>query len=160
MGIRETVNQNPRVALGVMTGVVAIAVGYVVMQVLASRKNFPSKSPDDYFTTDDGKTFFTASRDNLPPFDYQGKQAVHAYVFECPGTGKRFVGYLERYTTEARKKLVETKAADPGIQMNGRELKKPGDTTWVKSSDIKAVDKIMDVRCPDGKPAEQVEPGV
>src|SRR4051812_28709047 len=103
MGIRETLNQNPRIALGVMIGVVAIAVGYVVMQVLASRKTFPSKSPEDYFTTDDGKTFFAASRDNLPPFDYQGKQAVHACVFECPGTGKRFVGFLERYTVEGRK---------------------------------------------------------
>src|SRR3954466_10383727 len=121
MGIRETLNQNPRIALGVMIGVVAIAVGYVVMQVLASRKTFPSKSPEDFFTVDDGKTFFAASRDNLPPFDYQGKQAVHAYVFECSDSHKRFVGVLERYSAESRKKLIETKMADPGIQMNGRE---------------------------------------
>jgi len=160
MGIRETINRNPRIALSVITAIVVVAVGYVVMQVLASRRAFPSKSPEDYFTTDDGKTFFAASRDNLPPFDFEGKQAVHAYVFECPGTGKRFVGYLERYSAEARKKWIETKLADPGIQMNGRELKRPGDTTWVKSSDSKAVEKVMDVRCPDGKPAELVEPGV
>jgi len=160
MGIRETINRNPRIALGAITAVVVVAIGYVVLQVLASRHAFPNTSPEDYFTTDDGKTFFAASRDNLPPFDHEGKQAVHAYVFECPGTGKRFVGFLERYTAEAHKKLVETKVADPGIQMNGRELKKPGDTTWVRSSDMKAVEKIMDVRCPDGKPAEPVEPGV
>jgi len=160
MGIRETMNRNPRITLGAITALVVVAVGFVVVQVMGSRRAFPTASPDDYFTTDDGKTFFAASRDNLPPFDYQGKEAVHAYVFECPGSGKRFVGYLERYSAEAHKKLLATKAADPGIQMNGRELKKPGDSTWVKSSDLKAVDKVTDVRCPDGKPAEPVEPGV
>jgi len=155
MGIRETMNRNPRITLGVITAVVAIGVGYVVVQVMAARRTFPTKSPDDFFTVDDGKTFFSASRDNVPPFTHEGKEAVHAYVFECKG--KRFVGYVERFTPEAHKQLLN-KQATPATYMNGRELKKPGETNWVKSGDLAAADKVTTVLCPDGQPAEPVEP--
>src|SRR2546423_7266214 len=133
MGIREWINQHRGVATGMVSAVVLLAVGLIVVQVMASRKKYPSESPDSYFSVDDGKTFFVASSDNIPPFDYKGQQAVHAYVFQS--NGKKFVGYLERYTSDARSAILAGKRS-PQIERFGRELKKPGDKEWVKSGDL------------------------
>src|SRR3954471_9854250 len=152
MGIRETINNNPRAATGVMIGVVVLAIGYVVVQVMASRKKFPDSSPDSYFSIDDGKTFFTANSDNVPPFEYNGKQAVHACVFQA--NGQRFVGYLERYTPEARAAILAGKRT-PQIERFGRELKRPGDPIWVKSGDLATEPKItQNIHAPGGTTAE------
>ncbi len=106
-GVREWMNEHQRVTIGIFVGIVLVAIGAIVAQVLASRKAYPAASPDSYFTTDDGKTFFVASSDNIPPFDYSGQPAVHAYVFQCGG--KKFVGYLERYTSDARASILAGK---------------------------------------------------
>jgi hypothetical protein len=147
IGIRQRMNENPRVTAAVIGAIVIASVGAVVMQVRSGRHMIAARLPDAFFSVDDGQTFFTAGGENVPPFDYQGKTAVHAVVFECGG--KRFVGYLERYTPEAHQQMIDGKAT-PATQMYGRELKRPGDKTWVKSGDLKAVASVIDVRCPDG----------
>src|SRR3954447_5588752 len=146
MGIRDKVNNNPRAAVAVIGAIVVLTVIAVVVQVLGSRRGPRMTMPDSYFTVDDGKTFFPASSSNVPPFEYQGKEAVHAYVFECDG--KRFVGFVERFTPEARKLMVAGKGT-PQTRVYGRELKKPGDKTWAKSGDFAAVEKVMDIKCPN-----------
>ncbi len=146
--MRQWLNEHPRLAAGVITGVVALAVGLVVVQVLGARQRFPTSLPKAFYSDDDGKTFFALGTENVAPFDHKGKQAVMAYVYECDG--KRFVGYLERYTPEAREKLIGKKSFTPQDQINGRELKRPGDATWVKSGDLAAVAKVIDVKCPGG----------
>jgi hypothetical protein len=152
MGIRQRMNEKPGVTMGVLGGIVVVAVGLIVMQVLANRKTFKSTLPDLYYTVDDGKTFFAANSKNVPPFDYQGKQAVRAYVFRCPN-GKTFVGYVERYNEAAHKLMLAGKGTID-TQVFGRELKKPGETKWVKSGDNDAVAKVCEVKCPDGQPGE------
>jgi hypothetical protein len=143
------------VAAGIVTGVVALAIGVIVVQVLGARQKIPSALPKSYYTIDDGKTFFVAGSENIAPFDYKGKQAVAAYVFECKGT--RSVGYLERYATESRQRIVAGKGT-PQDHLYGRELKRPGDATWIKSSDLAGVTKVTNIKCPDGGMPEQVEP--
>jgi hypothetical protein len=149
MGARQWLNEHRGVTTGAVAAAVALTVGLIVMQVLASRRTITTKLPDAYFTFDDGKTFFTANTTNIPPFDYQGKPAVRAYVFQCPGH-EPFVGYVERYIPEARKALLENRAT-PGTQIKGRELKKPGDSKWARSDDFAGVAKATDISCPDGK---------
>lgn len=148
MGLREWMDRHRGATMTIIGVVVLIAVGAIVAQVLANRKTYPSGMPDSYFTCDDGKSFFAASSENIPPFDYKGQQAVHAYVFDC--NGKRFVGYMERYTPEARKSILAGKRT-PEVERFGRELKKPGGAAWVKSGDLMVESKISDVHCPDGK---------
>jgi hypothetical protein len=156
IGIRQRMNENPRATAGVIGAIVVFAIGVVVMQVRASRHMIATQLPDSYFSADDGQTFFTASGDNVPPFDYKGQQAMHAAVFKC--NGKLFVGYLERFTPEAHKMMVDGKNTQTAM-MNGRELKRPGDKNWVKCTDLKAVNKLIDVRCPDGTGTpEPIEP--
>lgn len=157
MGLRDRINQNQGLAALTVGAVVVIAISMIVVQVLAGRRGISTNAPDSYFTTDDGRTFFAASSENWAPFDHEGKQAIAAQVFECDG--KRFVGYLERYTSEARKTLLSQKHTSPELETYGKELKRPGDTNWIKASDLKAVAKLTDVKCPQcGKMPEPVEP--
>jgi hypothetical protein len=155
-GVREKINQHRRATAGIVVAVVALVSSVIVMQVLAGRRAFPTSAPEAFFSVDDGQTFFAASSENVAPFDFQGKQAVRAYVFEC--AGKRFVGYVERYTIPARATLINEKKSTPELQIHGRELKKPGEATWVSSGDFAAIAKVTDVRCPDGRAPEPVEP--
>lgn len=147
MGVRQWFNENPRMTAGIAAAVVLVAVGLVVVQVLASRPKIQSNLPDAYFTDDDGKTFFTANSASVAPFDRYGRPAVRAYVYECGG--QRFVGYLERYNAEAHKAMLAG-TATPQHQIYGRELKRPGETKWLKSGDFAAVDQLAEVKCPHG----------
>ena len=157
MGLRQWLNNNQAVTTVVVLVLVLSAVGWAGFHYLSNRRTITTGLPDAYFTIDDGKTYFTASTANIPPFDYQGKQAVRAYVFEC--SGKRFVGYVERYKPEARQAKLDKKAT-PATQIYGRELKRPGDATWVNSGDQSAVAKVIDVPTPSGMSGEPnpVEP--
>src|SRR5262249_10886473 len=156
MGLRERLNQNPGITTLVVIGLVAVALAYVVVQVLANRRGFSSTLPDAFYTIDDGKTFFVANSENVAPFDYKGQTAVHAYVYECDG--KRFVGYMERYTPDARNKILAQKRTTLELETYGRELKISGGE-WIKASNTAAVAKIADIKCPDGRGTPQpVEP--
>src|SRR5580658_3503052 len=93
MGAREWLNQHPNVAIGGGGVIVILAIGMIVMQVMAGRHRYPDGPPQSYFTDDDGKTFFAAPSTNVPPFDHDGQQAVSAYVFHCGG--QKLVGFME-----------------------------------------------------------------
>ena len=157
MGVRETINRNSKLTAGVVATVALLATAFVVMQVFAGRRTIPSRLPASFFSDDDGKTFFVGATESTPPFDHQGKTAVQAYVFEC--CGKRFVGYLGRYAADAQKLKLAGKGTRE-TEMYGRELKKPGGSTWVKAHDLAASSKIVDVQCPHGANAtpDPVEP--
>jgi|SRR5271170_4697319 len=157
MGIREWSTYHPKVTFGVVSVCVVVAITAIVVQVMANRRQYPLKAPDSYFTIDDGKTFFVASSDNYPPFEYKGQQAVHAYVFEC--SGKRFVGYMERYNDSVRQMLAAGKPLTADMVRFGREMKKPGSTVWVKTGDLATEATVANVTCPDGTGTpEAVEP--
>jgi hypothetical protein len=157
MGIREWSENHPRVTYGVVGACVVVAITTIVVNVMAGRHAYPTKPPDSYFTIDDGKTFFVAGSDNYPPFDYKGQQAVHAYVFEC--SGKRFVGYMERYIPGVKQTLAAGKPLTAEMVRFGREMKKPGDTVWVKTGDLATEATVTNVTCPDGQGTpEAVEP--
>ena len=157
MGIRETLNEKPRLTAGVVGTVAMIATAVVVMQVFAGRRGVPAKMPDAFFTDDDGKTFFVDSVTRVPPFDHNGKQAVHANVFECDG--KRFVGYMDRFNAQAHKDLLAGKPRTAQVEMYGRELKRPGEAAWVKSGVLSEEAKVTNVKCPLGHSSpEPVEP--
>jgi hypothetical protein len=149
--MREWLNKNRNVTIAGAGALVAAAVALVVVQVMAARRGIATRLPDAFYTTDDGATYFVANMENVPPYEHQGKQAVRAHVFEYKG--KSFVGYLERYTVEGRKAMME-KRSNPATQLYHREVKKPGEAKWVNVSDTAAAAKIVDVRAPDGSDGE------
>lgn len=155
MGIRETVNKNPGLAIGATIALIVVAVAVIVMQ-LRGRK-VEAITDKCWFSSDDGKTWFKDSVANDSPFTKDGKEAVRAYVYKCPG-GEPFVGYLERFSPEALELFAEQrKQPEPrvirSIEAVGRPnvwVKKPGDKDWTKMSDDKPKrDRILQFMCPD-----------
>ena len=72
-----------------------------------------------YYSDDDGQTYFKDSVYKFPPFDHGGKTVVQAVLAES--NGHRFVGYLMRYTPQAREKLQQKY---DGAMKNGLPLQR------------------------------------
>lgn len=177
MGMRETMEKKRGVSVGLAVVLLVVGVGGIVWQLMARGGDTRNNIPNEFFTADDGQTFFTASATNVAPFDHDGKQAVKAIVYECGG--KQFVAYMERFTPEARQvmaysstpKAAPAKPTNPKMSpemaaraalpppspaaardasMNGREFKRPGDKEWVRSTNRGKVMEIKTITCPPG----------
>lgn len=147
MGAREYMNQHPKVAVGGGIAIAVLAVGLIVVEVMAGRHRYPSGEPVSYYTDDDGKSFFPDSADRIPPFDHNGQPAVTAYVFECGG--QKFVGYMERYSAKWHDYVV-AHGVTGDVMRYGRELKRPGDAKWMPSGDLQKEAQLEDIKCPSG----------
>ena len=103
MGIRESLNKNPKIAAGIAVGAMLAGLGFVGWQLGASGPSAVERG--GYFSDDDGKTFFVDDIDKVAPFDRGGKEAVRAYVYTCDDGATKFVGFLERYKPDAATKI-------------------------------------------------------
>ena len=172
MGIRETLEKKKNLSVGLAAAMIVLGVATIIWQLATAHPDTRNIIPNEFFTVDDGQTFFTAKANNVAPFDYNGKEAVKAAVYQCGG--KRFVAYMSRYTPDARKVMaavaeaelaaMNTKggtasrsgpAPNPGAvreaTMNGRELKRPGDKEWIRSTNRQKVLELqMSIKCPGG----------
>ncbi len=153
MGIREKLNQNPRATTAATIAIVVIALGFIVWQLIPQQ---PTVQTKQYYSNDDGKTWFADDMNKIMPFDKDGKPAVKANVFRCGGTD--FVGYLEKYTDDVRKKVEAARAKPNADQAEDfpTVVKKPGDAKWLSPRD-RGYDKIVTVTCPSGS-SDQPDP--
>lgn len=163
MGLRDTLNERPKLG-GILAGAFVVAALLIGMiQVIRLHPPTLADKPERaFFTIDDGKTWFVDDVTRLAPFDYDGKEAVRAYVVEC--NGKKAVNHLERYTAEGKQAMAKVREAakkgpPPGMlvavaQQRGREVKRPGDAKWHKASDGVAATAIMTPQCPEGGSGE------
>jgi hypothetical protein len=159
LGIRETLNKNPSITTGVTAGIVVLAIGVNVWQLLprGGSSAMGNGTPKSFYSDDDGATYFADDATKIPPFDHNGKKAVRAQVFQC-GNNPPFVGILQRYTADAKAKMEKARSGKPGdvvmedFEITGLEIKKPktGDTGWIRQTDPKA-GTVSRVTCPDGK---------
>jgi hypothetical protein len=168
MNAREAISKHPRLSMGAGVLLILVAVASFLLQTRGS--SAPAEGDAKaFFTVDDGQTWFTDDLTNLPPFDKDGKQAVRAFVFHC-SDGKEFVGYLQRFTPAAKRAIDKVSHPDPnhagpldasGIQMAytvGREVKRPGETTWINGGEILKSLQISKVKCPNGGDVVAVKP--
>src|SRR5450432_2046533 len=102
MSIRQKIFQNPRVGMAVAG--VAVVIGIISISLQMRNRSVPGTVTESFFTVDDGKTWFTDSAANIPPYDKDGKQAVRAFVYRC-ANGTQFVNHLERFKPEAKTAL-------------------------------------------------------
>jgi hypothetical protein len=155
MSLREQINEHKKLTT---IGLVILIAAAFYMLSFRNHDNTNNVVPSQaFFTFDDGKTWFVDSSRRIPPFEYNGKTAVRAYVFSKGGSNY-FVGYLEQFTPAAKKEMEATVAASiPGphpppfsaptlFAVSGRELKRPGDSVWVSASDIARASEICSVR--------------
>lgn len=148
MGMREKLSNNPKVTIPVVIAVIVLAVAYGAWSM---KSDVPSADLHAFYTVDDGKTFFV---DDLKtaPFIKDGKEAVRAYVYECPD-GTQFVAYMERTSPAIRKEMDAMKARgeapDSSVSQRwaegGTEVKLPNDSKWQIAS---AFLPKFKVKCP------------
>lgn len=151
MGIRQKLNQNSAATSGAAAALIILALVVVVWQAWPRNTKDPNRA---YFTVDEGQTYFVDDIRKDPPFDKDGKVAVRAQVVRC-GRDKPFVAFVERFTPEAKKYIAEMEAKGKGssvsrgdLSFNGAEIKRPGETEWIKWSD-RRVSEITTVHCPN-----------
>ncbi len=167
MGLRETLNENPGLTTAATAVIILAAIVFMVLSMFRGDPEVAGPGgpvTKEFYSDDDGKTYFEDDREKIPPFDRNGKPAYRARVFTCDGGKTNFVGWLERYTPQA-KKMLEDQAKNAGggpvlmEDQSGLQIKKPGtgDKGWVGGQDP-ATMQIRDVKCPNGSPAELVLP--
>lgn len=166
MGLREAFEEKKSVALGGAAALILVG----VIGIAAQLRSGGSPSVADakgFFTVDDGKTYFEAAANSSPPFEYKGKPAVKANVFEAGG--KQFVGYLERFTPEAQRTIHQTdelfksgktlsaeQARALGLaRATGTQVKRPGDKDWVVLTSREGA-AVTAVKPPSGTAGEAV----
>jgi hypothetical protein len=169
---RQKMRTNRRFGYGVAMTVLMVGGAVLAYQWVSQFRS--ERLPDIrvFYTIDDGKTYFADSEGKLPPFDLPNGVAVRAHVFN--GGSGPFVGYLERFSPEARTVITRVgeaaRTAKPGdkpppelakvadAQRNGRQVKRPKDTAWV-SINSAAGQTITRVTTPGSKvPATEIRP--
>src|SRR5690349_18057960 len=102
MGVRETLKEKPWIG-GVIAAVFILVAGGVL-----ARTYWPQKQANlakQYYSDDDGKTWFADSLYLVPPFEHNGKIVAVAHVYSYAGGAKQFCAYLAKFTPEAKQKL-------------------------------------------------------
>jgi hypothetical protein len=152
---------DPRVVLSV--GVSLLIILSITVAVMSMKTTKVTGSRQAYYSVDDGKTWFAENDGKIVPFDYNGREAVRAHVYRC-GKGKPFVGFLHKFSDQARKRLeaFRNDPANAGRRpppdiMNQMLVKKPGGE-WVPESDRRRAGDIKNVRGPNGEDAVEVFP--
>ena len=160
MGIRETLNENPRAATGVAIGLIGLTLIWVVWSLWPARPMAPGDFKQ-FYSDDDGATYFKDSISKVAPFKRDGRDAVVAFVFRG-AKGKPFVGFLEKYTDLGKQKKEEILADKEHpqrlraelypLEQTERLVKKPGaGNPWVSpAKDPAAAAQIRQVTSPDG----------
>jgi hypothetical protein len=152
MGVRETVNQRPGIVIACAAAVIVIALVVALMPSSAT----PSKgaAAQDWYTIDDGKSWFADDAGKFPPYEYKGKTAYRCRVWTCDDGKTKFVSHLERFTAEAKRKLETTPPQDAGSSLESRmiEVKRPltGDQGWVSIRSPRA-ESIVTPKCASGQ---------
>jgi hypothetical protein len=160
-GIRELIDKYRPLFIGVMIGLVGLAIIISIRSTTASRVYTISGS---YFSADDGKTFFKAAFDKPPFVAPDGKSAVIAHVFTSDGGATKFVGYLSRPVTKGSTDGNKSPSAADGPV----EVKSPGEGhSWIPTPPpgleetapaMVAFLNVVNVKSPDGRPAMPLVP--
>jgi len=156
---RQWINDHKLVAVAIL--IVAIAAGAFVIH-----RQFTPVSRDiplgqNFYSDDDGKTWFADSAAKAAPFDHNGQQAYEAEVYRC-GDWKPFVAFLISYEPDD-KAAIEAAApnrvryvlADAATR---RLVKRPGGRTWLKptSETTREYQAMFTPHCPDGSNTDPV----
>ena len=160
MAIREALNGKKGVAAVGAGALICIAILFIVIESRGVNTGPLSKV---FYTTDDGKTWFTGDSGKLFPFDHDGQPAYRVDVYKT-SDGKEFVGYIERYTDSAKAQLAQLMAQPQPDQMkiasvtnDGLEIKRPGASKWYRLNSPEGTE-IMATPSPDGSAVVGVMP--
>ena len=132
MGIRQTINQNPAITIGVASLVILVALFFTFRNAFFGSGGGGVVEAKEFFSTDEGKTWFVDDATKVPPWQTDdGKTAVRVRVFKCGPSGKEFVNHMERYPEDVKAQL------EAAIEEGGR------------GADVIALQQQMEIKRPD-----------
>jgi hypothetical protein len=160
MSVREVLQTNKAVGFG--TAAVLLLVAVAIASYTLWPHNTRGTATGAFYSTDDGKTYFTDTIFHFPPYDQDGKTVYRAIVYTS-NSGK-FVGALLRFKPDAKKTLEDsyskTQSGEQPMyvfkqQLNqimrfGVEYKLPGTDRWYSM--------LPDVKAPNGGDCFMVPP--
>jgi len=164
MGVRESLNEKPWIVGSLVALLVLLAGVALFRSVRGSGEVIVNTQA--YFSTDDGKTYFTDLASRSSPFKTSdGKLAIRANLFRCGGKDP-FVGYLEREDGGGRVPVAAPAVpaaagadAPPGGfapgALGAKVVKRPGEKSWAPIISSDGL-RIILVKCPDGQDADRV----
>lgn len=157
-------NRRPLVA-GVCAVLAVLAVVLIVSGFFGSGGGDSRRKPIVkvyYYNLNDGK-LFEADRESISPMAAPGQGAsdepagVRAYVYSCTNcadASTHFVGWLERYTPEARQTLLAIMNKAPTPQQiaaveQGHQIRAEADGEWIRANhpDAAMIKRTVDERC-------------
>ena len=162
MGVRESISQYPRLAIGLASTVIVLTLVVVFAERIGGSDSQPLRTRGKvWFSTDDGKTWFPEDERRVPPFDHNGKPAYRAYVYTSDGGKTTFLAFLARFTPEGKARLTKAPSnlellhVPELMSFRGLEVKKPGEAQWSKASEPRAA-QIRQPTCPEGTKGDPV----
>jgi hypothetical protein len=167
MSIRERLQGNK------ITGVVIGASLLFVAAIAIAIQFWPQKKPDlarQYYSVDDGQTWFSDEVSHVAPFDHDGKTAVIAEIYTYDNGNKMFCPYLAKYTDDAKKRL-EAEIADAkakgepvdavpllhdSLFMRANTMVKLAgpNNSWIAYTDPRAAE-VFSIHTPDGSAPDE-----
>lgn len=113
LGIRNWINKNPKIVIGVSAAAVFMFLVIVIAQLMPYRPPIISQTSKAWFYDLNTDKLFITDGDRIPPIQAPSGQlpdgqpaGVKAYVFSYfhdPNESERFIGYLKKYTSEGKK---------------------------------------------------------
>jgi len=158
--IRDSLNKNKKLGVGIGAAILVIAVGLIAFQLRGSGSGLTAAT-GAFYTDDNGKTFFKDDLLKVSPFDHNGKQAYLCEVYQC-SDGKQFVGLMYRHNAAGRKAIEGMRKPDvslmSGLEIQGMEVKRAGaaDSAWKPNTDPETVRGA--IKCASGGAATVVVP--
>jgi hypothetical protein len=156
LGIREKINRNSAVSAVVVVCAIVVCVVAIGIELRGESGKPPA---ENFFTTDDGQTWFADSSSKLPPFDHKGAMAVRCFVFK--GHNGKFAGLLEKYSDDVRADLVRKAQQVPPVPVRDPPpimVKKPGAKGWKSIAPDQEASLLMHITGSDGSDAVRVMP--
>ena len=150
--LRQKAEFHKGVAAGVGLLLIAVGATLILLHLFGRHRSPPALAK---FTNDDGATLFKESVSRIPPFDYQGHEAVSAYPYTADGGKHQWMQCLAKYDPNAANSPEEL----PMPITNPRPtvlVKKPGAREWVYFTDPAAVE-IVTPKAPGGMGTEKPE---
>jgi hypothetical protein len=151
MGVRESLQRHSGTVKFSAAALIVACIGLIYFESGEHKKYDISRLGKDFYSEDDGASWFFADALKGSPFNDNGATAYRALVFRC-GSGQPFIAYLAKYSDEQMNRWHAEAAVSGGQTRVAGEtpklLKKPGDSAW------KAAPAGLEyplVSCPDGQ---------
>lgn len=165
--VREWVNRNSAI---VTIGAVVVLILSLGTIILSQGGRAPVRPVDVYYYDVGTGDLFQEKNTLIPPISApSGKPGVRAYVFACGDCGddsKRFIGWLEMYTPDAKRIMTSppTEAENMDafeVMERGHLISVPGNNEWVSMSSeegFEIMDSIQN-KCGEGATVSSCFPG-